>query len=253
MTPSGAAFENILPFPRPTRHVTPARMPVAGLLFDMGGVLYDETTWRRWLVRVLRQSGVARDYREFFRIWDRDFQLAVHRGDCSFCDAFRQFLGSVGLSAAQSVELEAACRAQRRMYDAGLRALPGVKSTLARLQQVGVVLAAVTNSEYPSSVLRERLQALGLEQTFAAVISSFDLHSTKPDPACYQAALEAVRLPAPQVAFVGHDAAELAGATAVGMRTIACNFDPDAQADVFIARFEDLLEVVQWRAYAAAG
>lgn len=256
MVPSHEAFEEILSFPRTDasgRRLALRSVSAAGLLFDMGGVLYDETTWRRWLLRVLRQLGISRDYRGFFRVWDRDFQMAVYRGECTFCDAFRKFLHSVGLTEAQSVEVEASCRAQRRMYDAGLRVLPGVKSTLGRLQQLGFVLAAVTNSEHPAEVLRQRLAQLGLEFTFTAVISSSDLRRTKPDPACYQAALDAMQLPAGQVAFVGHDAAELAGAAAVGMATVACNFDPDAQADVFIARFEELLDIVQRRAYAAAG
>jgi hypothetical protein len=38
------------------------------------------------------------------------------------------------------------------------------------------------------------------------------------------------------------------------MPTIAFNFDADARADVFIARFDELSEVVdQQRPYAAAG
>jgi HAD superfamily hydrolase (TIGR01509 family) len=258
MASSDEPLGKILAFSTPRRSasprcVTPLPWPVSGLLFDMGGVLYDETTWRRWLLRLLRQLGVAGDYRDFFRVWDCDFQGTVHRGECNFCDAFRTFLRSVGLTPAQSDEVEASCRAQRRMFDTGLRLLPGVKSTLSRLRQLGFVLGAVTDSEHPAEVLRSRLDQLGLEDVFTTVVSSFDLRRTKPDPACYLAALEAMRLPAVAVAFVGHEAAELAGAAAVGMPTIACHFEASARADVFIARFEDLLEVVQRRTYAAAG
>jgi FMN phosphatase YigB (HAD superfamily) len=53
-----------------------------------------------------------------------------------------------------------------------------------------------------------------------------------------------MELPADRVAFVGHDAEELAGAAALGMPTIAFNYDPDAQADVFIASFQQLLPLV---------
>ena len=227
MAPSDEAVESVLAFRNPlvadnARGAAPCRA-VAGLLLDMGGVLYDETAWRRWLLRLLRQLGVSSGYRRLFEMWDRDFQVAVHRGERSFCDAFRDFLHTVGLTRAQSDEVEASCRAQRRMFDTGLRLLPGVKSTLTRLSQLGFALGAVTDSEYPADVLRHRLDQLGLEGVFCAVISSFDLQRTKPDPRCYLAALEAMRLPAGQVAFVGHDAAELAGAARVGMPTIACN------------------------------
>jgi HAD superfamily hydrolase (TIGR01509 family) len=258
MAPSGEVFSDILAFrgllPSGGPLLGAARRPsVAGLLFDVGGVLYDETIWRRWLLRLLRQLGVSSDYRGLFRVWDRDFQVAVHRGEQSFCEAFREFLHSLGLTRAQCDEVEASCRAQRRMLDTGLRVLPGVKSTLVRLGQLGFSLAAVTDSEYTAEAIGRRLDQLGLEGLFPAVISSFDLRRTKPDPLCYLAALDAMRLPAADVAFVGHDADELAGAARVGMPTIACNFDPDAQADVFIARFEDLPDVVQRRTYAAAG
>jgi HAD superfamily hydrolase (TIGR01509 family) len=258
MAPSDEVVGNILAFRAPVaggnlRQVARFGRPVSGVLFDMGGVLYDETTWRRWLLRLLRQLGIAGDHRDFFRAWDRDFQGQVHRGERSFCDAFRAFLRSVGLTQPQCDEVEASCRAQRRMFDTGLRLLPGVKSTLIRLGQLGFVLGAVTDSEYSAETLRGRLDQLGLEDLFSAVVSSFDLRRTKPDPACYLAALESMRLPAADVAFVGHEAAELAGAALVGMPTIACNFEASAQADVFISRFEDLLEVVQRRTYAAAG
>ena len=53
-----------------------------------------------------------------------------------------------------------------------------------------------------------------------------------------------MKLPPDKVAFVGHDRLELSGASAVGMPTIAFNFDPDAQADVHISRFEELVEVL---------
>jgi hypothetical protein len=56
------------------------------------------------------------------------------------------------------------------------------------------------------------------------------------------------------VAYVGHDSNELAGATAIGMGTVAFNYDPDARAEAFIARFEELSDVVEpCRPYAAAG
>jgi hypothetical protein len=41
---------------------------------------------------------------------------------------------------------------------------------------------------------------------------------------------------------VGHKVSELAGARAVGMQTVAFNYDKDAQADHFIEKFSDLLK-----------
>ena len=215
-----------------------------GLLFDMGDVLYDATLWRRWLLRVLCQLGLHTSYRGFFHIWDHDFLDDVHRGRREFSEAFQAFLRSVGLSPAQIDEVEAACQARRNEWERTARLLPGVKSTLGKLQAAGVVMGVLSDSEHPGTALHERLDRLGLGGTFQAVVSSIDLERIKPDPLCYQTALRAMELAADRVAFVGHDAEELAGAAALGMPTIAFNYDPDAKADVFIARFPQLLPLV---------
>ena len=218
--------------------------PVSGLLFDMGDVLYDATAWRRWLLQVLGRLGLHTNYRSFFTIWDRDFLDDVHRGRREFSEAFRAFLRSAGLSCGQIDEVDAACRARRSQWEVTARLLPGVKTTLGRLRAAGCTLGVLSDSEHPAAVLGERLERLGLGGLFAAVVSSIDLGRIKPDPLGYLTALQGMQLGAKGVAFVGHDAAELAGAAKVGMQTIAFNFAPDARADVFLTRFDELLELV---------
>ncbi len=236
-----------LHFPRLSR-------PVRGLLLDMCNVLYDDTVWRRWVLKLLWHVGLQTNYRCFFRVWDRDYLDDVHHGRRDFCEAFEAYLQSVGLTRAQIDEVQAACQTRRRHLESSARPLPGVKSTLTRLHHSGLVLGAISNSEHPSSVLEERMVRFGLDRLFTAVISSIDTQQTMPQPGSYHAALKAMNLPAEQVAFVDHDAAELAGAEAVGMATIAFNYDPDARADVYLGRFEELIEVVDVREpFAAAG
>jgi phosphoglycolate phosphatase-like HAD superfamily hydrolase len=228
--------------------------PVRGVLLDMCGVLYDNTVWRRWLLRLLTKLGLHTSYHAFFRVLDRDFLAEVHCGKQRFDEAFRAFLRSAGLSRGQIDEVEAACQARRRQWEASARTLPGVKNTLGRLAKSGFALGGIINSEYPADVLRERLTRFGLEPAFVVVVSSIDLGQTMPDPLCYRTALAGMGLPPADVAFVGHDTAQLAGAAAIGMATIAFNFDPDAQADAYLGRFEELLEVVSAQPpLAAAG
>ena len=232
----------------------PLKRPISGLVFDTCDVLYDATVWRRWLLQLLGRLGLHTNYKSFFRLWDHDFLADVHRGRREFREAFQAFLLSVGLSRGQIDEVEAACQARRRECEATARSLPGVKATLAKLRGAGVLLAALGDSEHPAAVLAEQLDRLGLDGLFTVVVSSINLARTKPDPVCYRTALEGMRLRAEEAAFVGHDSEELAGAAEVGMQTIAFNYDGDAEADVFLTCFGELLEVVVTRPpYAEAG
>jgi HAD superfamily hydrolase (TIGR01509 family) len=228
--------------------------PVAGLLFDMGDVIYDTTLWRRWLFQLLRRLGLKTSYRVFYRVWECDYLADVHRGRRDFREAFQSFLHSVGLGPAQIQELETACMARRKRWEDTVRPLPGVRATLIRLHASGSVLGVLTDSEHPSSVLRRQLDRFGLGRVFPTVLSSIDLRRTKPDAACYLTALKAMGLCAEQTAYVGHNAEDLAGAARLGMHTIGFNCDVDASADVYLARFEDLLTLVSTPlCYAAAG
>jgi HAD superfamily hydrolase (TIGR01509 family) len=228
----------------PSRPTPVLSRPVEGLLFDMGDVLYDATLWRRWLLKVLRQLGLYTTYRAFFHLWDHDFLADVHRGRRDFCEAFEAFLRSAGLSPAQIDEVEAACEARRNHWEATARLLPGVKRTLDRLHAAGIPMGVSTDSEHPAAALNRQLDRLNVGGHFGVVVSSIDLERTKPDPACYLAALDALGLGPEQTAFVGHDTDELAGAAGVGMATIAFNYDADAQADVFVSHFDEIFSLV---------
>lgn len=234
----------------------PASLPrgVRGLLFDFGGVLYDDTVWRRWLLRLLTHVGLHTHYGSFYCLWDRDFAADVYCGRRTFCDAFAAFLRAAGMPCGLIDEVLAACRGLRRDLDDSIRPLPGVRCTLARLARMNFVLGILSDSELPADQLRTRLDGFAPFQAFDAVVSSFDLGRTKPSPECYRAALSQMGLTPPEVAFVGHEAAELAGARAVGMATVAVNGGPDAEADIYLDRFDQIADIVSFqRPLAAAG
>jgi len=226
--------------------------PARGLLFDLGNVLCDDTLWQRWLLQLLLRLGVQVPFPTFSRLWRHEHLDDVYRGRREFCEAFQAFLLSLGLSRAQIDEVGAACQARRRQAEASARPLPGVKPTLARLRAAGIALGILSNSQHRAPILRGQLDRFALGGMFSAILSSVDLGRTKPELLCYLAATQAMRLPADEVAFVGHDAAELAGAARAGLMTVAFNFEPNAAADVFIARFDDLLRVVGTRPAQAA-
>jgi FMN phosphatase YigB (HAD superfamily) len=234
---------------KPRRYVketspTPLTRPLRGILFDMCNILYDDTVWRRWVLQLLNRLGLHTNYFSFFRLWDRDFLDEVHTGRRKFREAFGIFLKSAGLSPGQINEVEAASLARRRHLEKHARPLPGVRHTLWRLHQSGFAMGLVCDSEHPSAELRNRMQRFGIDKLFPTLISSIELGQCMPDSAIYLSAVSSMNLPPEQVAFVGHDRVELAGATAVGMATVAFNFDLDAEADAHLTRFEELVEVL---------
>jgi HAD superfamily hydrolase (TIGR01509 family) len=233
-------------FAVPTRIEPGGSLPgeVRGLVFDTGDVLYDATAWRRWLLKVLARLGLHTNYRSFFSIWDHDFLVDVYCGRREFWEAFRSFLLSAGLTRGQIEEVQVAGQAQLAEWQAGLRPFPGVRSTLGRLAKCGVPMAAICDSEHSRATVEELLCRVGLAGALGEVVCSRDLAHSKPEPACYEAALEGLKLAAGEAAFVGHDAAELTAAARLGMPTIAFNHDPEARADVYLARFDELVELI---------
>jgi HAD superfamily hydrolase (TIGR01509 family) len=221
------------------------RRTVDGLLFDMGDVLYDATLWRRWLWQLLAKLGVKKTYEGLFTIWDDDFLDAVHRGLADYATAFESFLASLALSRAQIDEIVAASRIRKRELESDVRPLAGVRTTIEQLVGLGIPLGVVSDSESRAEDLRAYLDRMGLGGAFTAIVSSRDLGCTKPDPRCYLTALESLSLAAEAVAFVGHDAVELAGARAVGLTSIAFNESPGCVATIHLRHFRELLSFVQ--------
>ena len=55
-------------------------------------------------------------------------------------------------------------------------------------------MTVLSDSEYSGEMIHRRLDRLGLKDAFSGVISSIDLGHTKPEPQCYQAALDAIQV-----------------------------------------------------------
>ena len=106
---------------------------VEAVFFDLGGVLYDDTVWRRWLLQLLTRMGMHSEYAAFFRTWDREYGDDAAWGRIPFWPALKTFLMSAGLSASQTEEVEAAGRAQFRQWEQQLRPYPYVRSALHQL------------------------------------------------------------------------------------------------------------------------
>jgi FMN phosphatase YigB (HAD superfamily) len=257
-----AAIETPWPvfFPAPLRSAcrgsdNPSRVDfrdVAALICDVDDVLCDATAWRRWLLQLLARFGLHTNYRCFFRYWDREYLGRVYSGEATIIEALRSLLRDVGLKPGQIDEVVAASQARRREIESGLRPLPGVRSALVGLKEAGVALGVLANSELTAAELSVRLARLGLSECFQVVVSSYDLKCMLPNEEGFGTALGALALSSQRAAFLGHDAAELAGASAIGLRTIGFHPDADAAADRLIASFDELPGLITGAMHCAA-
>lgn len=224
--------------------ITPAtRFDVVCLIFEADNVLFDATLWRRWLHQLLGRFGVQDEYEHFFTHWERNYLADVHRGRREFSEALQSFLLAGGVTPAQFDEIEAASTAKRRDLAISTRLLPGVRSALWQLRGAGYRLAVLTNDERTGLQVATQLERSGLGGLFHAVVSSFDLERTMPEPATYAATLAAVGESCDRTAFVSSCARSLAGAAALGLRTVSINGSVGAQADV---RLESISDFATW-------
>lgn len=121
----------------------------------------------------------------------------------------------------------------------------GVPQTLHRLKAAGLRLGIVTNTFDVTADKLGWFRRVGINTLWDSFATSCELKVCKPDPRIYLAALEPLHVQPQQAAFVGHAAAELQGAKALGLVTIAFNRDnPAVSADYVINNFSDLLPLV---------
>ena len=127
--------------------------------------------------------------------------------------------------------------------DDGICFFDGVQQTLLDLKQRGFLLGIVTDTANPIYVKLSWFEQGGFEHVWDSIISSQEIGVRKPDPKIYRAALQQLGVTSDQVAFVGHKAVELDGARAVGIKTIAFNYEDNANADFYIQQFSDLMKL----------
>jgi phosphoglycolate phosphatase-like HAD superfamily hydrolase len=190
--------------------------------------------------------GLHTHYTPFFRVWEREFLDRVKRGELEYWQAFRMFLLSAGMSSGQVDQLEAAGHARRRELEEEVLPLPGVRQALARLQNLGIQLTLLSTSLLTRIEVYQRLARLGVNNAFQHVLSAPEIWRDSPETNAVSVAISESNIPPHQLAFVGRDSSALHHARAAGLRTVAVNYDDDAEANVFIEQFDQLLAVLPW-------
>ena len=154
------------------------------------------------------------EYRGRVQVSASDGLIAEFAGDGDELAAIREYLPRFRAEAFGDGLLE---RWQRVRVESQT-AYPHAAAVLERLRG-HVRLALVTNGA--SDLQRRKLAIAGLEEYFDVVVASCDLGIGKPDPAIFEAALDALGVGASEAVMVGNDRErDIEGAAAAGVRSL---------------------------------
>lgn len=145
--------------------------------------------------------------------------------------------------------LAAGVNGYRKAKEGHLVLYPHVRLTILRLARLGLKLGLV--SDAPRLPVWMRLNSLGLDAFFDAVVVNEDTGKKKPDPAPFQLVLKRLGV-APEEAIMIGDWAErdMVGAKAIGMKTAFARYGDDFNtkdpgADFELADVEEIVDIVQ--------
>jgi HAD superfamily hydrolase (TIGR01509 family) len=210
--------------------------PVRALLFDAGDLLYYRAERGRFFAEFLAELGLnPSDDHSTERFLLRQ---QAYRGEIEQEEYQKAMLNLCGISQPEQV-----ARGLKilRKDENNVQFFDGVRETLIALKAKGFLLGIVTDTANPLHAKLSWFERGGFGHVWDAISASLDVGVRKPDPKIYCAALEQLGVPVEQAVFVGHKTSELAGARAVGMQTIAFNYDEDATADYYVEKFADIL------------
>jgi HAD superfamily hydrolase (TIGR01549 family) len=215
-----------------------ADAPIRAFLFDAGDILYHRPQKYRRFAAFLKEQGIT--FNGIDREASRDVELQAYRGLITrdqYRDAILEMYGITQPALVEKGKLEL------NEDDNDVVFFDGVCETLHALKDKGYFLGIITDTAAPIHVKLDWFERGGFGNVWDSITSSVEVGVRKPDAGMYQAALRQLGIRPDQAVFVGHKTSELAGARAVGMQTVALNYEENAAADHFIERFSDLLQI----------
>jgi HAD superfamily hydrolase (TIGR01549 family)/HAD superfamily hydrolase (TIGR01509 family) len=211
---------------------------VRALLFDAGDILYYRPERGCKFGAFLQELGLAAGSCQ--PVEREALMQQAYRGQISQ-DQYREaLLRLYGITQPDQIERGKQILAEE---DDEIRFFDGVRQTLLDLKRRGFLLGIVTDTANPISVKLSWFEQGGFEHVWDSIISSQEIGVRKPDPKIYGAALQQLGVATDQAVFVGHKSTELDGARAVGIKTVAFNYEKNAQADFYIQQFPELLKL----------
>lgn len=221
---------------------------IRAFIFDAGDILYYRPQRGRRFAAFLKEIGLEPNPN--FSQQKKAIQFQAYRGQISHEEYREAVVKIYGLTEPNLVE-----RGKQALIedDGNVAFFEGVAETLHQLKDQGYLLGIVTDTANTISAKLKWFERGGFGRVWDSIISSMDVGTRKPDPKIYEAVLQQLGLSPNQAIFVGHKASELNGARAIGMPTVAFNYDEDATADRFIEKFSDLLKLPEIGLYEQPG
>jgi FMN phosphatase YigB (HAD superfamily) len=213
---------------------------IKAILFDAADILYYRPHDGQLLKSYLQSLGL--EWQKIPSAQKQILQTQAFEQEISIEEYYTELLKLYGIQ--EHDHLEAGKNVLKQESD-DIAIFDGVKDTLLGLKERGFLLGIVTDTALPIYKKLLWFEEAGFGHVWDAVTSSRDIGIRKPNPGIYHAALRQLGATPEQTVFVGHHPAELQGADAVGLTTIAFNYEDDVKADRYVEHFADLLEEIE--------
>jgi putative hydrolase of the HAD superfamily len=217
---------------------------VGGVLFDYGGTLATferpDAALQRGYTRIAERLR-AEGYRPpaatvlLAEIHDRvEHEFAAHRASGSpeeidLVAAARRAWRDAGIDLPAAL-LDEVLRIEQEAWWDGVRPDPDAVATLTELRRRRIRVGVCSNAPYRARSLHDQLAHVGLALHLDAAVFSAEVGWRKPHPSIFEAALDALGVRATEALMVGDsEEDDIAGARAMGMRTVL--YQRDAHAD----------------------
>ena len=224
-------------------------MQVRGVLFDLDDTLFDhnfatiqalehlcveEPAFTCWPVEELRRR---------YSVLLEELHVGVLAGRLTIPEAryerFRRLLSDAIRAPIDADRPTALSAFYRTAYETAWRAVPGAMPLLTALRARGLQVGIVTNNI--ASEQRQKMRLCGMEPFVNILITSEEIGVQKPEPAIFQAALDAMALRASECVMVGDVwATDIAGAIASGIRPLWYNWRGLESPDSSVAEVRSL-------------
>ena len=220
------------------------RLPVKAVLSDGGNILFSDEGVKRGPYDQIKHhipDLSYEDFRDGFRAYKTRAQTEP---GYDTKDALRDYLSELG-----HAEVFAAVQKSKGRSKRTLELIAGVKETLQSFYESGIPFIVLTDATKRGEELKPFLDRLDIGDYVTDIISSKDVGARKPHPRFFETALEKYSLEKEDVIFIAHDDDELAGASDLGIRVYAFNYEENQDLSYLpeeckLQDFRELIKIV---------